>query len=176
MRSVIFIVLCIPVLLLGQGVRNDSLWLPFQPFIGQWTGTGGGEPGVGKYERTYQYVLGKNFVEVRNISKYPPSERQPQGEVHEDVGYFSYDQVNQQFRLRQFHVEGFVNDYVLDSITPDKRTIVFVTEAIENLPPGWKARETYRILDQNRMMEVFELAEPGKEYVEYSKVEFSRRR
>ena len=63
-----------------------------------------------------------------------------------------------------------MNQYLLDSISPDQKTIVFVTESIENIPAGWKAKETYRILSDNELEETFELAEPGKEYQVYSKV------
>ena len=44
--------------------------------------------------------------------------------------------------LRQFHTEGFVNQYVEDTTSPSTR-VVFNTEAIENIPAGWRARETY---------------------------------
>jgi hypothetical protein len=33
----------------------------------------------------------------------------------------------------------------------------FVMEAIKNIPPGWKARETYRIVGPDEFIEVFEL-------------------
>ena len=36
--------------------------------------------------------------------------------------------------LRQFHIEGFVNQYKLESISADGKTIVFISEAIENIP------------------------------------------
>ena len=47
------------------------------------------------------------------------------------------------FVFRQFHGEGFVNQYTLDSLSGDKKMLVFVSEAIENIPQGWRARETY---------------------------------
>lgn len=176
MRSLVYLLFLVPTLLFGQGSKKDSLWLPFQPFIGEWKGNGGGEPGNGAYERSYQFVLGKNFIEVKNQSTYPPTKQHPKGEVHEDIGYFSYDSDANKFKLRQFHTEGFVNEYVLDSISPDQKTIVFVTEAIENIPIGWKARETYRILDDGRMEETFELAEPNGGFELYSKVELVRKK
>ena len=90
--------------------------------------------------------------------------------MHEDLGYFSYDKSLKKFKLRQYHIEGFVNEYVLDSISPDKKTIVFQTYEIENIPKGFKAKETYRILSENEIEETFELAEPGKPFEVYSKV------
>jgi hypothetical protein len=52
-----------------------------------WSGTGEGEPGKGNYERTYQFVLNKRFIQVNNKSTYPPSEaNKNKGEIHEDAG------------------------------------------------------------------------------------------
>ena len=68
------------------------------------------------------------------------------------------------FVLRQFHIEGFVNQYRIESISLDKKTIVFISESIENIPPGFRAKETYQILNENEFTETFELAEPGKDF------------
>jgi hypothetical protein len=70
--------------------------------------------------------------------------------------------------LRQFHAEGFVNQYVMTSSSADGKTIVFTTESIENIPAGWRARETYKIINADEFIEVFELAEPGKDFDVYS--------
>jgi hypothetical protein len=50
----------------------------------------------------------------------------------------------------------------------------FVTEAIENIPAGWRARETYQILNDNEFTERFELAAPGKGFKLYSESTFKR--
>jgi hypothetical protein len=52
--------------------------------------------------------------------------------------------------------------------------IVFTTEAIENIPPGFRARETYRIVGPDEFVERFEIAEPGKEFELYSEARFRR--
>ena len=118
----------------------------FSKLLHNWKGEGGGEPGKGRYERSYQFILNKKFIEIRNKSTYEPRTQYPNGEVHEDIGYFSYDNGRKTFILRQFHGEGFVNQFRLESISPDKMTIVFITESIENIPAGFRAKETYRIL------------------------------
>ena len=105
-----------------------------------------------------------------------PQEKNPKGEVHEDVGFISYDRAAQKLVLRQFHVEGFVNHYVLDRLSEDGRTIVFVTAAIENIPAGWRGRETLQIVSEDEFVETFALAEPGKEYATYSETRFRRKR
>jgi hypothetical protein len=102
---------------------------------------------------------------------YQPQDKSPKGETHEDLGLFSFDTTRRRAILRQFHVEGFVNQYVADlDSQPD--TLVFTSEAIENIPPGWRARETYVVLGPNEFEEVFERAEPGKPFELYSRARF----
>jgi hypothetical protein len=47
------------------------------------------------------------------------------------------------FVFRQFHTEGFVNTYVQQP-TADEKTIAFVSEAIENIPPGYRRARPIR--------------------------------
>jgi hypothetical protein len=170
---VLFLILC-PVLSQAQLTKQDSLWLPFNSFIGNWTGASEGQPGKGKYERSYKMVMNKKFIEVKNKSTYPPSQDKPMGEVHEDHGFISYDKSRKTFVLRQFHVEGFVNQYRIESISPDGKTIVFISESMENIPAGFRAKETYRIITENEFSETFELAEPGKDFEVYSRAVMRR--
>lgn len=150
---------------------------PFDPikfFAGHWRGTSHGEPGEGKGERHYEFVLGGKFLRVSNKSVYPQQEKNPKGEVHEDFGFFSFDRQRKKLLLRQFHDEGFVNEYVEQEGTRGGKTLVFETERIENIPDGWRARETYKILSQDEYIEVFELTEPQKEFQLYSESHWKR--
>ena len=88
----------------------------------------------------------------------------------------SFDKARKKFVLRQFHGEGFVNQYVMSSASADGKTIVFTSESIENIPAGYRARETYKILGPDEFIEVFELAEPGKEFELYSEGHFKRKK
>lgn len=167
----ILTILLIPIVSSAQ--TSDDIWKPFQTFIGEWKGTSDGEPGKGTYERSYKFIFDGRFIEVRNKSVYPKQEKNPKGETHEDVGYVSYDKIRKTFVLRQFHKEGYVNQYKLESISGDGKTLVFISEWIENIPDGWRARETYHI-GTNEFTENFELAEPGKEFKVYSKADLKR--
>jgi hypothetical protein len=75
--------------------------------------------------------------------------------------------------FRQFHTEGFVNTYVQEPTTDDKK-IVFVSEAFENIPAGFRARETYTIVSRDEFTERFEIAEPGKSFELYSEAHLKR--
>jgi len=176
MQKLFLLLILTPTFLIGQPSKKDSIWLSLEPLIGQWVGEGGGVSGKASYERSYQYILNKNFIEIKNKSTYQPTANNPKGEVHEDIGYFSYDKKIKKFKLRQFHIEGFVNEYELDSISADQKTFVFVTVGIENIPKGFRAKETYHMKNENEMEETFELAEPDKEFGVYSRVRLVRQK
>jgi hypothetical protein len=177
MKKTLFLSLLLtPFILFAQNTKTDSIWLLLKPFVGTWKGEGGGEPGKGKYERSYQFIFDKKFIEIRNKSTYEPTKQYPNGEVHEDIGYFSYDNGRKTFMLRQFHAEGFVNQFRLDSISSDKKILIFITESIENIPAGFRAKETYRIISDNEIEETFEIGEPGKDFTVYSKVKLIRQK
>lgn len=151
-------------------------WQPLRVLLGKWEGEVKGEPGTGRAEREYAFTLNNRFIHVVNKSIYPPQEQNKKGETHEDVGYLSYDKAAKKLVLRQFHVEGFVSHYVVDSISDDGRTLVFLTTAIENIGPGWRGRETYRIISDDEFVETFALAEPGKDFATYSETRFRRKK
>jgi hypothetical protein len=52
---------------------------------------------------------------------------------------------------------------------------VFVTERIENIPAGWRAKETYKILNEDEFVEIFESAEPGKALRFIRKITYSEK-
>ena len=147
---------------------------PFEFLVGKWQGQGGGQPGTGVYERSYEYILNNQFIFVKNKSTYPAQEQNPTGEIHEDWGFISYDKVKGTYILRQFHQEGFVNQYVLDLHSTDFQEFSFVSESIENIPAGWRARESYRILSPTEFIETFELAAPGKDFERYTECHLTK--
>ena len=158
-----------------QTTSKSDVWEPFKFFVGAWEGTTNGQPGQGTSAREYQFALNNKFLQVRNKSTYASQEKNPKGEVHEDWGMISHDRARKKFVLRQFHVEGFVNQYAVETLAADGKTLSFISESIENIPPGFRARETYRILGKDEFRETFELAEPGKAFEVYSETTFRRK-
>jgi hypothetical protein len=141
---------------------------PVRFMTGRCSGTGSGEPGKSTVEREYAAVLGGKFIHGKNTSTWAPTKETPKGKVHQDWSIFSHDRGRKRIVMRQFHLEGFVNQYVLEPAS-ESAALVFVSEAIENIAPGWRARETYRKLSDDEFEEIFELAAPGKEFELYSK-------
>lgn len=172
----IVIGLSLPAFLGRQTKPPTDLWQPLKFLVGKWEGTGTGKPGVSKVEREYRLTLNDKFLQVNNRSTYEPQAKNPKGEIHEDWGMISFDKVRKLFVFRQFHVEGFVNQYVTTSISADGKTIVFTSENIENIPAGWRARETYKIVSADEFVEVFELAGPDKDFEVYSEARLRRKK
>lgn len=168
MKPKLLLTLILPIFLIAQSGQNTDVWGPLKYFIGKWEGQGEGRPGISKGYQEFCFVLSGKYLEVKNRSVFEPQERNPKGEIHEDWGFISYDQIRKKFVFRQFHVEGFVNQYVLETISDEGKTFVFVSEHIENIPEGFKARLTYKVINDDEFLQSFDLAGPGKEYECYS--------
>jgi hypothetical protein len=156
-----------------EAVPKTDRFGPLRFLVGTWRGDQAGQPGRGSAERTYTFVLNDRFLQETNTSTYPPQEQNPKGEVHHHLSMMSYDSGRKLLVFRQFHTEGFVNTYVQEPSADDKK-IVFVSEAIENIPAGYRARETYTILGHDEFIERFEIAEPGRDFALYSEAHLKR--
>jgi len=115
---------------LAQEAKKADVWEPLRFFAGDWEGAGTGPSGSSKIFTKFEFVLGGKYL------VFEPQEKNPEGEIHEDLGLVSYDGARQIFVFRQFHIEGYVNQYVLDSLSPDGKMLVFVSESLENAPPA----------------------------------------
>jgi hypothetical protein len=142
-------------------------------FLGRWEGTAEGKPGKGIVSREYIALLQSKILQATHRGVYPPQPANPKGEVHEDLGIYSFDASAKVIRFRQFHVEGFIVHYVQQPQTTPG-TFVFVSEAIENIPAGYRSRETHVVIGPDEFEERFELAEPGKDFELYSRTKLTR--
>ena len=148
-------------------------WKAIRFLVGEWTGESEGEPGKGAVKRSYRFVLHDKFIHEKNVSTYPPQPKNPKGEVHEHWSFFSHDRARRTLILRQFHQEGFVNQFAL-APGGSEGTLVFESEALENVPAGWRARETYEVVSPDEFVETFEIAPGSGAHEVYSKARFRR--
>ena len=152
---------------------------PYQPIrflLGEWSGTAEGQGGKGTVRRSYSLILKDRYIQEKNVSTYPPQEANKTGEIHEHWSIFSYDRERKLIVLRQFHQEGFVNEYVLNASASTPTKLVFDSEHFENFDNSWRARETYDIISPDEFVETFALGAPGKELEVYSRNHFNRTR
>ncbi|MCK5086687.1 MAG: hypothetical protein KAQ90_04155 [Melioribacteraceae bacterium] len=175
MKKIMVILFFIPLLLTAQSIEEENIWVPFHYFIGMWEGNETGKAGIGRGERKYEFIMNEMYLFAENVSRFEPQEKNPKGEVHEDWAFVSYDKIRNKFVLREFHIESYVNQYTLDSLSPDNKYFVFVSESSENAPPGMRARVTLKIEDENNFIETFELAFLGKEFSPWLKNYWKRK-
>ncbi len=159
----LLIIVLLPALLMAQTEKKQDVWEPFKFFVGKWEGKGEGKSGVSKVMKDFQFVLKNKFLQLRTKAVFEPQEKNLKGEVHEDWGFFSYDQSRKKIVFRQFHVEGFTIQYVLEEISNEGKTIVFKSEQIENGPPKLQAKLIYKIFGEETLEEGFYLGFGGKE-------------
>ena len=157
----------------GTSAQPTDPWGSIRFLEGSWRGTSEGEPGRGTVERSYAFVLQDRFIQERNVSTYPPQPANTSGEVHEHWSFFSHDRRRDVLVLRQFHQEGFVNQFALTKSASSARKLVFDSESFENLGT-WRGRETYDIISDDEFIETFELGQPDRPLQVYSRNHFKR--
>ena len=157
MKLCLFRILFLSGLVSAQTTAPPDTWKPLRFFVGTWEGTGKGESGDSKVEHEYKFMLNNKFLQATHRSTYAPQPKNVKGEVHDDLGFFSYDKARKLFVFRQFHVESFVIQYVLTSTSEDGKTIVLDSESIENVPNGMRSRETFKIINERIHRDVRDL-------------------
>jgi hypothetical protein len=167
-------VLPIAVLVAVSAVAQSDPWAPIRVFVGKWEGTITGKPGKQFSSREYRFELDGKFLSQQDKSVYESESTGAKPKTREDFGFFSYDTYLKKIVWRQFHSEGMVNEYTLDSVSADGKSFDFVTVRIENLAPGWRAKKSYRVFSSDEIEETFSLAPPGKDFEVYTVAHLKR--
>ncbi len=164
MKNLIIVLFLSSLIAFAGQTENSDIWEPLRYLEGAWVGQGDGMNGVSTVTQEYRFILNGKYLRMATKSEFKPQEKNPKGEIHEDIGFFSYDQSRKKFILRGFYIEGFVIQYVGD-VSEDGKTITFETEAIENAPPGTRAKLVYKRKSDNELEECFFVAWPDKDFI-----------
>lgn len=140
---------------------------PVAPLLGDWTGVGVGEPGTSAATRHTISRHEGHFIQVEGRSVYPRQDKNKSGETHTSTDLWSYDGTRKVIVLRQFDSLGFVSTYVQDRAASRAGHVVLVSEHLENVPAGWRARYTYDFVGPDEYSEHFELDPNGKGFSTY---------
>ena len=142
--------------------------------LGEWKSIQEACVGIGRASRMYSMVVDGRYLHVVNKAYFEPDSSHPTGSVHHDWGMFSYDNIRKMVLWREFNSEGFVITYSLGNVSPDGMTYIFLSETVDNLPAGWRARTTITLTGADRFDELFEVAKPGGEFRTYVKSAWRR--
>ena len=125
-----------------------------EPILGAWTGKSTGPFGTAQVERLAEAALDGQFIRVTTKSVSAT-------DVHEDVGFFSYDEGRDTVVFREFHNEGYVIRYVL--MSQGEGVLKFESENIENpSEPSLRARTAIYLTSP--LVETLELSTKGEPF------------
>jgi hypothetical protein len=160
----LLLICMIPVLLAACASPATAQATPIQDrlaavawIVGDWTGAGEGQPGRSTSERHAARIQNDHFIQVSGRSIYLPQPGNPDGETHTQIDFWSFDRQRGLLVLRQFDRLGFASTYVQDLAASTGGRIVLVSERLENVPAGMRARYTYEHPSANEYRELFEL-------------------
>ena len=164
MKKMTFLIFAV-LLSSGIGFAQTKPFDKISFIIGEWGGAGSGfGTNKSKINSSFKPVMGGKYIEVINDSKFEPTEKNPEGEHHIDKGFISYDEMRHAIVFRQFNIEGYVNQYVLNEDLSTATKLVFETENIENFAPGGKARWTISKISDTEIETIFDVSFPNSEY------------
>ena len=161
----IIVLLCLSSLAAAQ-TQMKALWADWEPFLGTWQGAGGGEPGQGKGEFTFEPVLQGAVLTRHSYAEYPPSKEKP-AYRHDDLMVIYRDVDNKKTRADYWDNEGHVIHY---DVELSATKLVFISHEAQLGP---RYRLTYLKTGDDELKLTFEIAPPNdrnsfKTYIEAS--------
>lgn len=109
MRRVLIPIL-LAVLSVAPASAEDDIWGAFNPLLGKWRGESEGFGSTARVKHDWEFVMKGAFLALHTDSR----GEGPRGpEMHEDVGFLSFDRDAERWVFRQFLSEGFVNTFVV---------------------------------------------------------------
>jgi hypothetical protein len=121
-----WLALSVAITIVHSAVAQTDPWANLRVLEGKWEGPTTGKPGKGITSREYRFEMNGKFLSQRNKVVWEKAE------IHEDFSYLSYDTRQKKIVWRQFHSEGFVHEYTLDSVSADGKSLEFSSVRIEN--------------------------------------------
>ena len=137
-------------------------WLPFRSLVGEWEGGGEGFGATSVVSHRWDFVINDSFLRLRTRSVSTAADGAQ--EVHEDVGYLSFDADNQRFVFRQFLSEGYVNTYNVTLDGNQQEIMEFAYRDAESAG-GMRARLHIVFFGSDEYEMVLDLANPGENFV-----------
>ena len=145
----------------ARGAATDP-WARWRFLLGEWTGTGAGDPGAGSGGSTFALELDGKILVRHNRADYPATPGHP-AVAHRDLLIVYPGTCDSLFRAIYFDNEGHAIQYRVLVPAPGGR-VIFDSEATE---PGPRFRLTYEAQADSGLEVVFYMAPPGGELSRY---------
>jgi hypothetical protein len=137
--------------------ETANAWGPLEYLIGDWAGEGGGQPGQGGGEFSFQLDLQKRVLVRKSYAAYPAANGRPAFR-HDDLTVVYRESENLPVKALYLDSEGHVIHYSVRA-SADQKTIEFVSDVLPSTPTY---RLTYLMTGGNTLNIKFEIAPPGK--------------
>jgi len=147
--------IALPLLLAAQQRKSEVDWQPLLWLVGDWTGTGAGDPGHGSGGFSFNQDLQGHVLIRKSFSEYPATAGKP-AYRHDDL-MIIYP-AGKDFRAEYFDNEGHVIRYAI-AISKDASTVTFLSD---KAAPGPRFRITYHENSANSLTGTFEIAPRDK--------------
>lgn len=141
----------------GEG--DLDTWAPLQFLLGEWVGTGSGEPGEeGTGHAAFTLDLDGKILVRRSRAEYAPRPGEATGVSHEDLLIVYRVGAQEGFRAVYFDSEGHTINYRV--YFPEKQPgVIFESEAAT---PGPRFRLEYDLAPDGGLATAFSIAPPGQ--------------
>lgn len=159
------IVVLLPLAFSDVSFSQADVYARLDFLLGRWQGTGAGFGNEkSKVHTEVKRIMDGRYIKIESSSVFAPTESKPKGEKHIDWGIVSFDKQRKKIVYRQFNIEGYVNQYILNEALSTETKLVFETEIIENFVPGGRARWTIIRQGDDEIETVFDVSFPGKKF------------
>ncbi len=150
----------------GQSSQPSDPWAPVQFLIGNWSGTGSGQPGeVISGTTSFSFDLGQAILVRKNRAQFAPRPEEKAGALHEDLLIIYREVGESKFRAIFFDNEGHVIHYRV-SLPANQPSVVFESDASDQAP---RFRLVYEMGSNGMLSVEFMVAPPGGEFKTYTK-------
>jgi len=155
----------------AQQPTSAKEWKDFEFLFGEWTWTGGGQPGQGQGVSTFGPEL-EGTVLVRKTHLDYAATKERAAFSHDDLLYIYHDPQDNSLRAIFFDGGDHVIRYAV-TVAPGGNSIEFLSDAA---PAGTTCRMSYARAGADAVTEKFEIAPPGKPNDFATYVEFNAKR
>ncbi len=150
----------------GQSSQPSDPWAPFQFLIGNWSGTGSGQPGeVVSGTTSFSFDLGQAILVRKSRAQFAPRPGEKAGALHEDLLIIYREAEGPKLRAVFFDNEGHVIHYRV-SLPANQPSVVFESDASDQAP---RFRLVYEMGSDGLLSVEFMVAPPGGEFKTYTK-------
>ena len=136
-------------------------WGRVRFLLGTWAGEASGDSGKATVKRTYTLAPDGQFINEQSTMRFEATNgRKP--EIRHQTGSITYDKDRKTFMLRLG-----VQSYALNTDKSMAEYLIF---------DAGTAHASYDVISPNEFVEILEVAEPGKAWVERGRIHFRRKK